>query len=50
MNLIGLDLDGTLENSRSDMTAAVRRVRADDSLARLAKRRESDENDAEERR
>ncbi|MFZ5876742.1 MAG: HAD family hydrolase [Nitrospirota bacterium] len=27
MNLIGLDLDGTLEDSRSDMTAAVRRVR-----------------------
>lgn len=28
MNLIGLDLDGTLEDSRADMTAAVRRVRA----------------------
>jgi phosphoglycolate phosphatase len=28
VNLIGLDLDGTLEDSRSDMTAAVHRVRA----------------------
>jgi 2-phosphoglycolate phosphatase len=28
MNLIGLDLDGTLEDSRNDMTAAVHRVRA----------------------
>ena len=28
MTLIGLDLDGTLEDSRSDMVAAVRRVRA----------------------
>ena len=27
MNLIGLDLDGTLEDSRSDMTAVVQRVR-----------------------
>ena len=27
MNLIGLDLDGTLEDSRADMIAAVRRVR-----------------------
>lgn len=28
MNLIGLDLDGTLEDSRNDMTAVVHRVRA----------------------
>ncbi len=28
MSLIGLDLDGTLEDSRSDMAAAVHRVRA----------------------
>jgi phosphoglycolate phosphatase len=28
VNLIGLDLDGTLEDSRTDMTAAVQRVRA----------------------
>jgi phosphoglycolate phosphatase len=28
MNLIGLDLDGTLEDSRADMTAVVYRVRA----------------------
>ncbi len=28
MNLIGFDLDGTLEDSRADMTAAVHRVRA----------------------
>jgi phosphoglycolate phosphatase len=28
MKLIGLDLDGTLEDSRDDMTAAARRVRA----------------------
>ncbi|MBI1821670.1 MAG: HAD family hydrolase [Nitrospirae bacterium] len=28
MNLIGLDLDGTLEDSRSDMIASVRRVRS----------------------
>jgi phosphoglycolate phosphatase len=28
MNLIGLDLDGTLEDSRNDMTAIVHRVRA----------------------
>ncbi len=33
MNLIGLDLDGTLEDSRTDMTAAVRRVRAALGLA-----------------
>jgi phosphoglycolate phosphatase len=33
VNLIGLDLDGTLEDSRSDMTAAVRRVRAALGLA-----------------
>ena len=32
MNLIGLDLDGTLEDSRADMTAAVHRVRAGLSL------------------
>jgi phosphoglycolate phosphatase len=34
MNLIGLDLDGTLEDSRSDMIAAVRRVRGGFGLAR----------------
>jgi phosphoglycolate phosphatase len=28
MHLIGIDLDGTLEDSRGDMTAAARRVRA----------------------
>src|ERR1043165_2509144 len=28
MHLIGIDLDGTLEDSRDDMTAAARRVRA----------------------
>src|SRR5262249_36832536 len=28
MNLIGIDLDGTLEDSRADMVAAARRVRA----------------------
>ncbi|HEY5649270.1 MAG TPA: HAD-IA family hydrolase [Nitrospiria bacterium] len=28
MNLIGIDLDGTLEDSRADMAAAVHRVRA----------------------
>lgn len=28
MNLIGFDLDGTLEDSRADMTSAVHRVRA----------------------
>lgn len=28
MNLVGLDLDGTLEDSRDDMVAAVHRVRA----------------------
>lgn len=28
MNLVGLDLDGTLEDSRNDMTAVVHRVRA----------------------
>jgi phosphoglycolate phosphatase len=33
VNLIGLDLDGTLEDSRSDMVAAVRRVRASLGLA-----------------
>jgi phosphoglycolate phosphatase len=33
VNLIGLDLDGTLEDSRSDMTAAVGRVRAALGLA-----------------
>jgi phosphoglycolate phosphatase len=33
VNLIGLDLDGTLEDSRSDMTAAVQRVRAALGLA-----------------
>ncbi|MEK6683370.1 MAG: HAD-IA family hydrolase [Nitrospirota bacterium] len=32
MNLIGLDLDGTLEDSRADMTAVVHRVRAGLSL------------------
>ena len=32
MNLIGLDLDGTLEDSRADMTAVVHRVRAGFSL------------------
>ncbi|MFZ5863501.1 MAG: HAD family hydrolase [Nitrospirota bacterium] len=33
MNLIGLDLDGTLEDSRADMAAAVKRVRAALGLA-----------------
>jgi phosphoglycolate phosphatase len=33
VNLIGLDLDGTLEDSRTDMTAAVQRVRAALGLA-----------------
>lgn len=33
MNLIGFDLDGTLEDSRNDMTAAVQRVRTGLSLA-----------------
>jgi phosphoglycolate phosphatase len=33
VNLIGLDLDGTLEDSRSDMVAAVRRVRTALNLA-----------------
>lgn len=33
MNLIGFDLDGTLEDSRADMTAAVQRVRAGFDLA-----------------
>lgn len=33
MNLIGFDLDGTLEDSRADMTAAVHRVRAGFGLA-----------------
>ena len=32
MNLVGLDLDGTLEDSRADMTAVVRRVREGLSL------------------
>lgn len=33
MNLIGLDLDGTLEDSRADMVSAVHRVRAALGLA-----------------
>jgi len=33
MKLIGIDLDGTLEDSRADMTAAVHRVRAGLSLS-----------------
>ncbi len=33
MNLIGLDLDGTLEDSRNDMVAAVQRVRGALGLA-----------------
>ena len=33
MKLIGIDLDGTLEDSRSDMVAAARRVRAQLGLA-----------------
>jgi phosphoglycolate phosphatase-like HAD superfamily hydrolase len=35
VNLIGLDLDGTLEDSRDDMVAAARRVRASRGLPAL---------------
>lgn len=36
MTIIALDLDGTLEDSRADMVAAVQRVRADFGLPRRA--------------